>query len=270
MIVTPEIAFLHFQKTGGSHVAKILARHMPTEHRGMHNGLPDDIARPHVWMGIRNPWDWYVSLWAYGCGPKSNIANYLKTDRLGSVRLSLARYGRRPREWGEIARHLNAASNKDAGFWRDCYADSYDPERFRRWLKALLGPLSDESGEEYSGTRLHRFAGLMTARYLRVASREGDWARAKGRIGSQDDVRAYLDRHGVVTRFIQQERLTEQMLAGLAEVIGADAVQPVDDLERTNASEHKGREHYYDAATRDLVAERDAVIIARHNYGFDD
>jgi hypothetical protein len=269
MIVTPAIAFLHFQKTGGNHVVKVLDRHFPTEQRGKHNGLPDDVDRPHVWMGIRNPWDWYVSLWAYGCGPKSNLGTMLKMAPKDSAAALVRRHGQRPAEWPVMARHIAAAMSKDAGFWRDCYADSHDPLRFRRWLLALLGPLSAESGEDYSATRIHRFAGVMTARYLRVTSREGVWAKSRGRIADMADVAAYLDRHSVVTRFIRQESLDADVHAGLVEVIGEDAIVATGDLARTNTSDHAGRDFYYDAATRDLVAARDTVIIARHGYRFD-
>ena len=69
MIATPRFVFLHLHKTGGQFVNRLLLRHVPDAHAvGYH--LPRSTAPPElrglpVIGFVRNPWDWYVSWYAF-------------------------------------------------------------------------------------------------------------------------------------------------------------------------------------------------------------
>jgi hypothetical protein len=63
MITTKSAVFLHMQKTAGMTVKSILH---PITHAYAEHHIPDSRPpQPHVFMFVRNPWDWYVSYYEY-------------------------------------------------------------------------------------------------------------------------------------------------------------------------------------------------------------
>ena len=73
MFVSKDLVFLELQKTGGSHILRLLSQWVKGEIVGKHNRLNWENAGKFVVGSIRNPWDWYVSLWAYGVGGQGAI-----------------------------------------------------------------------------------------------------------------------------------------------------------------------------------------------------
>ena len=267
MIFCDELIFLHLQKTGGNHVAKLLSRYFTLHQEGKHNGIVGDISRPYVLVGIRNPWDWYVSLWAYGCQREGSLWSYMTSGRARSLRKALGNYGASPGNWFELSRHIAALPGKDGAFWRDLYRDPEDPERFRRWVRAVhSAPTSHQTGEEFSALPLSRQCGLMTSRYLKVSSRESDWVAGRRSIRTVGDAVAYRDAHSVATHFIRTEQLEADLHSALSDM--GVAVEDAGSLvgERTNRSKHHAASYYYDDATAALVAQRDRLIIEAHGY----
>ena len=84
MLITDELVYLELQKTGCSHTIKILSalNNKNCKIIGKHNTY-DSIPKEDqgnfeskLKIGnIRNPWDWYVSLWAFGCQKKGGLYN---------------------------------------------------------------------------------------------------------------------------------------------------------------------------------------------------
>ncbi|MDE2274011.1 MAG: hypothetical protein KGL00_07395 [Gammaproteobacteria bacterium] len=69
MIATQRFVFLHLHKTGGQFVNRVLLRHLP-DARAIGYHLPRSAAPPElrnlpVIGFVRNPWDWYVSWYAF-------------------------------------------------------------------------------------------------------------------------------------------------------------------------------------------------------------
>ena len=219
MIFSDELIFLHLQKTGGNHVTKLLARYFDVQQQGKHNGIIGTISRPYVLVGIRNPWDWYVSLWAYGCQQEGTLREYLTSGAVGNLRKLLGAHGDSPSRWTQLARHIATLPGKDSGFWRDLYRDSEDPERFRSWLHAIhSAPTNRQTGEEFSAYPLSGQCGLMTARYLEVSSRESDWKAHRGSIRSVADAIAYRNAYSAATHFIRTEHLEDDVYRVLKEM----------------------------------------------------
>lgn len=266
MLFTDKLIFLHLQKTGGTHVGRLLARYFDVHTQGSHTGLVGDIARPFVLMGIRNPWDWYVSLWAYGCQGDGAIHDYLVSGRGKNAAFLAKRHVARPSEWGDWLCHFQALSCKDSTVWRDLYRDPEDPARFRQWLRTIHEPPGyTHTGEDYSALPLHHTLGLMSARYLKISSRAQTWHEHRGRIRSIADARLFCRDYGVATHFIRTESLEEDLACALAD-LGVPVVAEELREGRTNRSKHHDSNYYYDAETVDLVARRDRLIIERHGY----
>ena len=66
MFVSEKIVFLELHKTGGSHIGHLLSSLLEGEQVGKHNTLKDLYRNRTILGSIRNPWDWYVSLWPMG------------------------------------------------------------------------------------------------------------------------------------------------------------------------------------------------------------
>src|SRR6185503_14274720 len=67
MFVSDRLIYLQMQKTASTHVARVLAEVVGGEQHQQHIRLRVEPEGRLVAISIRSPWDWYVSLWAYGC-----------------------------------------------------------------------------------------------------------------------------------------------------------------------------------------------------------
>jgi hypothetical protein len=63
MIVTDNALYLHMPKTGGNWVREVL-KSITIEDFG-HRLPSNDFYRPNVYLFVRNPWQWYNSLYHY-------------------------------------------------------------------------------------------------------------------------------------------------------------------------------------------------------------
>jgi hypothetical protein len=74
MIVTDKFAFVHMHKTGGQSLSHILNDCMPKlQHIGYHypyHMLPPQHSDLPVVGMVRNPWDWYISWYAFNTRPE--------------------------------------------------------------------------------------------------------------------------------------------------------------------------------------------------------
>jgi len=118
MIEADNLIYLQMQKTGCTRIAEIITDLCGGKPVGRKHGTL--IAKPDklVIGSIRNPWAWYVSLWAFGCEGK------------GMIRERLTRY-------------------------RNVYTEAEDIDAFRQWLTivyAEFGPLMTARYKEiYNG-----------------------------------------------------------------------------------------------------------------------
>ena len=69
MIVTDKFVFLHLPRTGGTFVSEIISKFFPSAHEIGHHlpreFLPKEYSDLPIFSTIRNPWEFYVSLYHY-------------------------------------------------------------------------------------------------------------------------------------------------------------------------------------------------------------
>ena len=233
----------------------------------MHTRPPREILESGrlIAGSVRNPWDWYVSMWGYGCDGKGALY-----DRLTGRPRLLGQGYRRSLRWGLM--NLYYDIRRDRGFWRELYSDAGSPELFRKWLLAILdSPRSREIGEGYSTSPLRSFAGLYTFRYCRLFH-DSDQHLFDGSVRDAAALEAADTRHNSVRHMI----MTENMVEGIVGMLKRSGVEVTEDLlaevvsmERTNPSSRKeDYTFYYDDRTADLVADRDSLIVSRYGYVF--
>jgi len=236
MIVTDRFVFLHMHKTGGQTLNDVIASCMPG-HRvvGYHYPraeIPADAAGLPVVGMVRNPWDWYVSWYAFNKRP--NIHNQLYNVVSDGGRASFI---------DTITNLVNLG----------CEGSQHQAHR-----DALIGLLP----ETLDG---NRGAGL-TRSSIRdlVESGTGYYSWLFGRmLGDADPATTHVGRFENL-----QDDFLDIMEALSVPETGAMKTE-LAGRGRRNASRHTHYSHYYDDELRDLVAGRDSRIVETWGYRFD-
>lgn len=236
MIVTEKFVFIHMHKTGGQTLTDVIKRCMPA-HRviGYHyprNELPADCrALPVIGM-IRNPWDWYVSWYAFNRRPKVNNQLFNVVSDSGQLNFK-----------STVTNLINLGSDgATSKLYRDdlrrMLPDSVDGNRGVGLTRQSISDLSCQDAGYYS------------------------WL-ADRMLGGQDDGRGYTGRfENLKHDFLDvMERLAVEELPALR--------AELDRCGRRNTSRHSHYSHYYDDELRDLVSTRERTLIEEYGYEFE-
>lgn len=263
--ITDRIAYLRLQKTGSSHVLRALKMICPGRQGEMHGRLPESILYSNriIAASVRNPWDWYVSVWAYGCDRKGMLYDKLTGSR------KLLGHGYRKSLCTGVSNFLYELW-RPRRFWREIYSDSSSPVLFRRWLTALLDPERSRGlGENYSRSPLSRFAGFYTYRYCYLFHRTLEHLY-DGTIHNRKTLLEADEKLNIIQHMLQTEKLTDGILelfknAGIS--LDGEIREKIIKLNRTNpSSRNKDFSLYYNKETSDLVRQRDGLIVEKYGY----
>lgn len=268
MFISDRLVFIELHKTGCSHIRKVLSDALDGKVVGKHNQVPADLftERRSFVGSIRNPWDWYVSLWAFGCDGKGGLRHRIAPSSGSS---GLRGLGWRSNPVSALIRLLKRSNNTKA--WQAAYRDSNDPNAFREWLHMM----HDESymqdiGEGYSNSALRHAAGLLTYRYLKLFStREGEESRLND-LSTRSLIEAWDAEQTFVETFIRMEALEADIFRVLEDhddTFTEERQSIIKALPKTNTSSRKrDLTNYYDPDTVALVAEREQLIIKNFGY----
>jgi hypothetical protein len=256
-----KLVYLELQKTACTTIGAILCDLFAGEQvRPKHGRLPDPTTSKCVVGSVRNPWDYYVSLWAFGCQGRGEL-HQLLTERHWKGAL-----GRLPAPGpllGELSRPVAS--------WRRSYAPPHAPEQFRSWLDRIHAPAhACEFDTVYSESRLRFVAGYASYRYCRLYA--SDFAEV---LDSQtmSDLVSRVEAGYLPRVMIRMEHLADDLIAAVrvAGYVVDDTLEEVIRERagtRSNTSSHMPYTDYYDDACRELVSRRDSLIISRHGYSF--
>ena len=236
MIVTEKFVFIHMHKTGGQTLNDIIKRCIP-EHRviGYHYPRseipPDSKALPVIGM-VRNPWDWYVSWYAFNRRPNINNPLFNVVSDSGQSDFKTT-----------ITNLINLASDSATSkMYRDdltrMLPDSLDGNRGAGLTRESISELSKQRAGYYS---------WLTERML------GDTKKEQTFIGRFENLKEdFLDI--METLAIKEKQALQEEL---------------DSCGRRNVSRHSHYSHYYDDELRDLVASRENGLIEKYGYEFE-
>ncbi|MDB4452794.1 hypothetical protein N9145_01295 [bacterium] len=274
MFVSEKIVFLELHKTGGSHIGYLLSRLLEGEQVGKHNTLKDLYRNRTILGSIRNPWDWYVSLWAYGCGGGGSVM------RQSGKRFDLDYcYRQLPKEMGRnwlkpahYYRLFTSEWTKNAEDWKWCYEDVQDPARFRFWLELLLsGERALDIGEGYGFSPISDKFGLLTYRYFKLFTDSRSELYTNPALATKRGLELLQTNKSLVHFVIKTERLEADLLDALSKsgiLISNDQRDTI--LKGSKAKLNKSRRNstafYYDQKALALVGEKEKFIIQQYNY----
>lgn len=266
--------FLELHKTGTSHIVRILSELIPGRQVGKHNQAKKILFdEGRLFLGsVRNPWEWYCSLWAYGCDQKGSV--FGNVTRPNSIR-GLG-WRRNPiKATLRLKAMLRLLHARNPERWRKTYRDVNDPGAFREWLNLLHSSDSlNAIGEGYGETPLSEFCGLMTYRFLYLfCTTEGD-EEVLDSLVTLASVRRYCDEECFIDYFIRNENLVNDLFAGLERLgvlISDEQAASIKFMPRTNTSSRRMKVYqYYDDQTEQLVLNRDRIIVEKFGYQMPD
>ncbi|MEP6388717.1 MAG: aspartyl/asparaginyl beta-hydroxylase domain-containing protein [Halioglobus sp.] len=238
MIVADKFVYIHMHKTGGQTLSQILLSRMRgAQEVGYHypvSLLPVSLSALPVIGMVRNPWDWYVSWYAFNTRPEIKNPVFLilsdgyQSDFTQTVTnlITLGDDSDRARQYRRALADVlpdNLQGNIGVGLSKSCMT--------------TLG----ESGKGYFTWLFNRM--------------HGNLDRASTHIGRFENLEADF------LQLVQQCGVGEEELASLQQ--GFAETSP------RNTSRHSHYSCYFDDTLRDLVAARDADIIARYDYAFE-
>lgn len=269
MYVSDRLVYLQLQKTASTHITAALMHHFPGEHRGKHAPLTFDPGTRLIVGSVRNPWDWYVSLWAYGCQKRGSVHSHLASPALTVAYRHLRGMLLHPTRWHKSPAELRSILAKDTTCLRALYASADDPKVFRRWLKFILSGADCPYMEHgYSPQKAADAPGLMTFRFLRLFTRHERWLEQSGSLPTFDAARRYYEQNAVVDEFIKVETLEQDLerVLAMADIDIDGAYIRNANGQRTNSSRHASAAYYYDDETMNLVRTKDRLVADLFDY----
>ena len=264
MIIGKNILYFELHKTACSHTINILHSIPSIEAKtfGKHNcynDVPKEIIgdfESKIKMGnVRNPWDWYVSLWAFGCMKKGGLFDKV----IGDINL-LNLYGIKKKFLSPKKLFI------DKKKWEKVYNDANNPKQFQEWLKLILTDSTIDLGEEYKSSSISKFSGLLTYRYLKLYTHNFD-----KNIANYIDLLEFDKENNFIDIIIKKENLYNALLESSSKMdISNDEMQKAlgKYKNKTNRSERKDYQFYYNQDSIELVRKYEKLIIEKYGYKF--
>lgn len=274
MFVSDSLIFVELHKTAGSHIGRCLNKILTGEQVGKHNVVPPELQNRFILGSIRNPWDWYVSLWGYGCDRKGSA--FSQTTRRYSVDYYWRQLNKEMgKNWlnpAQYARQMLADTTKPVALWNEVYADSGNPELFRQWLKLMLdNNRRFDLGEGYGFSPLSAHSGVLTYRYFKLFTNLGAELYSLPELADASYLNEVWTQRAITNFVVRNEHLEADLIDALT-----SANIPLSDEQRlfilqgknekTNTSSRKSMDFYYDAESIELVKNKEAFIISRYGY----
>ena len=262
MFVTEKFIYLQLPKTGCTYIASILAENIQGEQIKKHNILTDYTKNKKILGSVRNPWSWYVSLWAYGCEKKGDIYRLLTEKKVTNIIKKIYK--------GRIRESFFEAI-KPTKTWKKYYRDSNDAHCFQQWLKDIYNPKNRiYFPKDYYKYDLSEFAGYYTHRYALLHLKEYYKIKARKQISSYNDLVQYDQENYLLDYAIRTESLEKDLIAAL-KLCGYESTEIEKRIldsrsPNKNKSEHREVGYYYNEETIQLVAEKEQLIIERYGY----
>ncbi len=236
MIITEHFVFIHMHKTGGQTLNDIIQRCVPGHQTvGYHFPYsevpPEYCALPRVGM-VRNPWDWYVSWYAFNKRP--NIRNQL---------------------FAIVSDHSQADFKTTVTNLVNLGSDSPLSEQHRAALIDILPEsLDNNRGVGLTKNCIRDFSSNEVGYFSWLFNRMlGDDSGAQVHVGQFENLQN--DFLAIMGRLLVKETTALQ--------------RELEKHERKNPSRHSHYSHYYDDELRELIAGKENQIIEKYDYRFE-
>jgi hypothetical protein len=265
-------------KTACTHIAALLSKHIGGKQIGKHNWLDKYNTDKFICGSIRNPWDWYISLWAFGCKGQGAISSRVSSfdpDKFwififSKLQNSYGPYLNGNYSYKDLISHIKNEIGKPKKLWKKYYLDNISAESFRKWLKLMYDPKRKwDYNEGFSESSISKFAGIMTYRYCNFFQKDFFLSKNFKGIRSYDELQNFDTENNILDYTIKTESLEHdfiEMLEKFGYNISLETKTHIKNSGKTNVSSHLDSSHYYDEETINLVADNEKLIIDKYSY----
>lgn len=265
MFKCDEFIYIQMQKTACSHIATLLAQLFNGKTIGKHNSASAKQLQTTTYFiaSMRNPWDWYLSLWTFGVSKRGRLWQHL-THKYW---LDLARAIEQDPK--NITQYCVDFFKKDTKKWQRVYQNNADVKAFRLWLTQLHQPNSN-LGEGYDESGASHQIGFMTYRYLYLCCQFNRWSNEPNlSLGKFNTLKQIDQEYCYIDYFIRQENLEATLIEAIERVRALSTKEKlfIQNSQKTNTSPRAfPLTDYYDRHCVELIANRDRLLIEKFNY----
>lgn len=265
MFKCAEFIYIQMQKTASSHIAEVLMQLFDGQIIGKHNCASAKQIKitPYFIASMRNPWDWYLSLWTFGVGGRGGL--WARLTRKNSLDL-LRKIRQDPKN---ISQHWVNFLRKDTKKWQGVYQNRDDIATFRQWLALIHNPdNATELGEGYGSSDLSHQVGFMTYRYLYLHCCLNPQSQYSD-LNNFTALKNFDAKYCYIDYFIRQENLESNFLAAIKPIKSLSKAEKslIRNAKKTNVSVRKYQlADYYDPESIDLVLQHDRLLVEKFNY----
>jgi hypothetical protein len=258
--------YIQLQKTGCTHISSLLADLFDGIQIGKHNAATEDqiASSPFIVSSIRNPWDWYLSLWTFGVQGNGGLRNRLTNKNYKQSIKSAIKSPKRN------YRSILNEREKDVELWRGLYDHNGSVESFRSWLQQIHSAKNSRYlGEGYGESCVSHLCGFMTYRYLYLCCRKADLIGGYRAISSFSELVQFEKSNCYIDFFIRQESLEDDFCRAIEQVrkLSEEEKQSIYSAKKTNTSKRTLTiSDYYDEDSIELVRKRDRLLIEKFDY----
>lgn len=268
MFHSDSLVYIQMQKTGCTHIASILSTIFDGEMIGKHNAATQAQLSSNNYFvsSIRNPWDWYLSLWTFGVQGNGALMHRLTRRKLqDTFKLTL---NNPKKNYRKLLHELS----KSVGTWRDVYDTDDHIESFRNWLRLMHDPKNSRYlGEGYGNTAITEFCGYMTYRYLYLCCRNLRELKNPRLITDLADLVQFDSKHCYIDFFVRQESLEDSLCEAIEKFhpLTQEEKELIYRANKTNSSKRSLLiTEYYDKESIELVQSRDRLLVEKFDYSF--
>ncbi|MBI1425225.1 MAG: hypothetical protein GC149_17390 [Gammaproteobacteria bacterium] len=278
MFIAEKLIYIDLHKTGCTHIRKMLSDTIGGELVGKHNRSPHLDRTKYIFGSIRNPWDWYVSLWAYGC--KHQGAIYGRTTRKFDIDCYKSGLQREMYTkffpWVYVLRTMISDLFKPAPLWKKLYSDRNNSDNFKKWLHMIYDHKRKyDLGEGFGFSPISVHSGLYTYRYLKLYSDTiNNLYTSSKNLGTYSNMVEFDSDHNVLNMTVRTEFLEEDLIHAITSAgykLDEKQLETINNGKnnKTNASSHQKSSYYLDEDAASLIAEKERLIVDKYKYTYE-
>ena len=269
MFISDRLCFLELGKTGCSYIREVLSENIPQGNlTHIHDTIDSELLNSNQFFlgSIRNPFDWYVSLWAFGClyKKKDPLYSNLTSRRINPFRLSSIN-----KNYLKKIKFISNQLIKNIGINKKLYSDPLNVDNFREWIKMILKKKNkNQLGEHYAISNTNKFIGYMTFHYLlRFIKPNKLYMLFNNEISNYEDLKNFDKNFNFIMSMLKFENIDQDLLNIFNKLNIPINKTVILQKKAVNKSVRlKNTMDYYNDETIKIVRQNDSLIFEKYRY----
>lgn len=269
MFISDRLCFLELGKTGCSYIREVLSENILQGNlTHIHDTIDSELLNSNRFFlgSIRNPFDWYVSLWAFGCLHKKKDPLYsnLTSRRINPFRLSSIN-----KNYLKKIKFISNQLIKNIGINKKLYSDPLNVDNFREWIKMILKKKNkNQLGEHYAISNTNKFIGYMTFHYLlRFIKPNKLYMLFNNEINNYEDLKNFDKNFNFIMSMLKFESIDQDLINIFNKLNIPINKTVILQKKAVNKSVRlKNTMDYYNDETIKIVRQNDSLIFEKYRY----